>query len=524
MTTGGDGIRLSGACADARIVGNTVCFNRGTGVKLAAKAERAEVLSNIARDNGVQLSFADGLPPALFCDYNNLGGKGALAQVAGKACSDLASWRSTSAADAHSIDADPGFVNAAARDFTLQLTSLCRGRGFLDKPIGVGRVAEKAAERAHFVDVKVVDVSPTTADLAWPTASGPTTVLIAYGTHPDRLYQLLVKDTGHYYRQEHHITLTPLKPGARYFFRLGDRRLLDGDSPFHYYNDAWPDRAPQGEEEYYQTLKKKDTFDTRGYEFVTPTQPTTSAKVYHVSPTGRDDASGSADAPFSNIERACELVRPGDRVVVHEGTYFETIRPLRSGLTGQPITFEAAKGERVVLNGKGELIPTGADLLSRHHIVVRGFFFHGQSEVFGEGAPSGHVFIVDASNILVEQCVFDGRMNYLNSAYVWRSKDVTLRNNLFVSHHSSIIATDNLGTLDVQHNSFIGPTIHRLYGVRNERVVFRNNLLTGCAWASRARWTSGSASSARTSTASSPTRNGSRPSSSSSSSRVPATG
>ncbi|MBM4046510.1 MAG: DUF1565 domain-containing protein, partial [Planctomycetes bacterium] len=477
----GDGIRLSGACADARIIGNTVCFNRGAGVKLAAKAERAEVLSNIVRDNGVQLALADGLPPALFCDHNDLGGKGVVAQVGGKAYSDLASWRSASAADAHSIDADPGFVNAAARDFTLQPTSLCRGRGFLDKPIGVGRVAEKAAAGAQFVDVKVVATSPTSADLAWRTAAGPTTALIAYGTQPDKLDQLLVKDTGHYYRQEHHITLTGLKPGARYFFRVGDRQLLDGDSPFHYYNYSWPERTPQGEEEHYETLRKKDTFDTRTYEFTTQppagSKPAGGSQVYHVSPSGRDDASGSADAPFRNIERACELVRPGDRVVVHEGTYFEMIRPLRSGLPGQPITFEAARGERVVLNGKGELIPTGADLLSRHHVVVRGFFFHGQSEVFGEGAPSGHVFIVDASNVLVEQCVFDGRMNYLNSAYVWRSKDVTLRNNLFVSHHSSIIATDNLGTLDVQHNSFIGPTIHRLYGVRNERVVFRNNLL-----------------------------------------------
>ena len=66
-----------------------------------------------------------------------------------------------------------------------------------------------------------------------------------------------------------------------------------------------------------------------------------------------DDANeGSADAPLATINRAAMRVRPGERVIVHEGVYRECVRPARSGLApDQMIAYEAATGEDVVIAG-----------------------------------------------------------------------------------------------------------------------------------------------------------------------------
>lgn len=53
----------------------------------------------------------------------------------------------------------------------------------------------------------------------------------------------------------------------------------------------------------------------------------------HVATTGSDRADGSADSPFRTINRAAELARPGDTVIVHGGEYREWVRPQRGGLS-----------------------------------------------------------------------------------------------------------------------------------------------------------------------------------------------
>jgi len=316
----------------------------------------------------------------------------------------------------------------------------------------------------------------TTADLAWSVNGGKATMIVAYGTDPNKLDNVIVRDTGHYYRRHHLTTLCGLKPATRYFFRLGYRRLLDGPTPYHYFRYTWPERTPRGEEAYYQTLRKRDVFGQRVVSFATRARDVFSPRTYHVSAKGDDSGTGSETRPFRTIGRACEMAEPGDRVVIHEGTYYECIRPLRSGLPGHPIAFEAAKGERVEINGKRELIPFGVDLQDRHHVVIRGLVFSAQSEYGPDNSGFGQMRVVGASDVRIERCLFDGRMNYVNPIFVYRSRDVTIRNNIFVSHHIGAILHDNFGTLTITRNTFLGPTIYKIYAPRNERVVLRNNL------------------------------------------------
>jgi hypothetical protein len=72
----------------------------------------------------------------------------------------------------------------------------------------------------------------------------------------------------------------------------------------------------------------------------------------HVAGDGADTADGSAGRPFRTINRAAELARPGDTVIVHAGEYREWVRPRRGGLSGaRRITYQAAAGEHVVIKG-----------------------------------------------------------------------------------------------------------------------------------------------------------------------------
>jgi len=78
-------------------------------------------------------------------------------------------------------------------------------------------------------------------------------------------------------------------------------------------------------------------------------------RVYHVAcgqAGASDDNPGSAEQPLLTINRAAQLVQPGEKVVVHAGVYRELVRPLRGGEGPERmIAYEAAPGEDVQVRG-----------------------------------------------------------------------------------------------------------------------------------------------------------------------------
>lgn len=76
---------------------------------------------------------------------------------------------------------------------------------------------------------------------------------------------------------------------------------------------------------------------------------------YFVSPTGSDTSPGTLGQPFRTIQRAADLLGPGETCFVRAGTYRETIRPARAGTAGWPVRFVAYPGEAVTLSGTEEI-------------------------------------------------------------------------------------------------------------------------------------------------------------------------
>lgn len=77
---------------------------------------------------------------------------------------------------------------------------------------------------------------------------------------------------------------------------------------------------------------------------------------YHVTKDGSDYAKGTLQDPFLTINKAASVAVAGDTVTVHEGVYREWVKPKYKGLSNQRrITYQAAKGEKVVIKGSEQI-------------------------------------------------------------------------------------------------------------------------------------------------------------------------
>ena len=76
------------------------------------------------------------------------------------------------------------------------------------------------------------------------------------------------------------------------------------------------------------------------------------ATEYHVAVTGNDGNNGTATAPFRNIQKAADVMQPGDVCTVHAGLYREWVKPARGGTSETArIVYRAATGEAVYISG-----------------------------------------------------------------------------------------------------------------------------------------------------------------------------
>ncbi|WP_435625306.1 right-handed parallel beta-helix repeat-containing protein [Flagellimonas sp.] len=94
-------------------------------------------------------------------------------------------------------------------------------------------------------------------------------------------------------------------------------------------------------------------FDWSGYErWENKTIYTKTYVVDQKHPNASDTNNGSLEKPLKTINRAAELVKAGERVLVYGGVYRETIYPTKGGKSrSKMISYETAPGEDVVVRG-----------------------------------------------------------------------------------------------------------------------------------------------------------------------------
>ncbi len=92
-----------------------------------------------------------------------------------------------------------------------------------------------------------------------------------------------------------------------------------------------------------------------GREFKTWEIPFEFSKTYYVDQkkeNASDENPGTEQKPFKTISKAAQVLKPGEKVIVKEGIYRETVKPARGGTNRDNIiSYEAAPGENVTITG-----------------------------------------------------------------------------------------------------------------------------------------------------------------------------
>ena len=96
-------------------------------------------------------------------------------------------------------------------------------------------------------------------------------------------------------------------------------------------------------------------------------------QTFYVATTGSDSNPGTLGAPWRTVQKAFNVLQPGQRALVRAGTYAESLDMARAGTAAAPITVENYPGERPIVNGGGErpleISSSGA------YFRIRGFVF-----------------------------------------------------------------------------------------------------------------------------------------------------
>jgi hypothetical protein len=129
--------------------------------------------------------------------------------------------------------------------------------------------------------------------------------------------------------------------------------------------------------------------------------------TYYVSPSGNDNNPGTSDAPFQTIQKAADVVNPGDLVIIRDGVYTASgemmVYMTRSGRSDAPITFKSEHRWGAVLDGNESsdgssgtgyafMLAGGASNIKFIDFEIKNFLFSGF--FFNDHAnPSANILI-----------------------------------------------------------------------------------------------------------------------------------
>lgn len=174
---------------------------------------------------------------------------------------------------------------------------------------------------------------------------------------------------------------------------------------------------------------------------------------------GADAAAGDAAHPWRTIAKATSLANPGDTVVIHAGTYALTsqLAFAHSGTTGNPITYTAAEGDAVLIDGGAF---SCMSLQFRSHLIFRDLAFTTASNVVG----ASMVYMEGTNHCEFIDCTFSdmpAAIGSENTAVIrcmsndsGKSTGCVFRNNLFRDNLSPALRLYQTDGWLIEHNEF----------------------------------------------------------------------
>jgi len=234
------------------------------------------------------------------------------------------------------------------------------------------------------------------------------------------------------------------------------------------------------------------------------------ARTYHVSTAGNDENPGSETRPLRTIQRASDMARAGDVVLVRGGVYREAVRLAFSGQRDKRITLMNYPGERPVIQpgelgqeppGHGVLLQAqggyqnpigwitiegieirygwdGVKVYNAQDMIIRSCHIHGNwnQGILGNG-----------NRVLIERNIVAGngtnpgaRPNLLHGIYATGSS-FTIQNNLI---HSNAAYGIQVAAYDYRPESMAGPEYAEAKNwlIANNTLAFNRNRAGMVIW------------------------------------------
>ncbi len=306
------------------------------------------------------------------------------------------------------------------------------GRGPLGTAIGNFRAWDPV--EMELAGPAVSSVSDTSANIEWWT-SLPGEVELAWGETPECRNREEIRQSAF-----SSYSLTGLLPGKKYYVKVSPRRIAPQTDPARRYG------VPKQE--------------AKVVEFTTAAAPQRAPATYHVAAEGSDENSGlSGDAAWRTLQHAADRVRPGDTVLIAAGSYPGTVYFRNSGEPGKPITFRAAPGEKVVIDGRG--LKVGFVLFNKSHYRFDALAFEefeGIEDNVGH-AENGAILVRGGSDLQVTRCLFT--KGWGPGLIIQGCPDVLVKNCAFM-HSMMGAAFEDCRGLRIENNAFVSPLITHL--------------------------------------------------------------
>ncbi len=200
-------------------------------------------------------------------------------------------------------------------------------------------------------------------------------------------------------------------------------------------------------------------------------------KTYYISKSGNDNNTGTLASPFLTLQKAANIVNPGDSVIVKDGTYTTTNSQIaiitRSGSSTNRIVFKSQNKWGAVLDGRNNATTQGIyfqssvgyitfenfDLKgfqdggikissSTNNCIVRGNKIHEIGKMCSD-SDSGQegIYVSTCSNVIVEKNII-----YNIGRYAPGESGCTPTTKYWMNHDHGIYVGSNVNGLTISNN------------------------------------------------------------------------
>jgi parallel beta-helix repeat protein len=120
---------------------------------------------------------------------------------------------------------------------------------------------------------------------------------------------------------------------------------------------------------------------------------------YYVSTNGNDANPGTNTLPFQTINRAANVAKAGDVVLIQAGIYYEDVIPLQSGEPGKYITYQKEGDGEVIIDAQGGQRGGCIEINDKRYLQFVGLTVRGANSY--EAWPRAGISITDGADHII---------------------------------------------------------------------------------------------------------------------------